>query len=323
MWSGSYSRTVHRGVSDQGSHSPRTCHCICALFSLWRVHECVAGQWYEQRGVVIQRMYTDGAPKGLRWPQGLAEMNVLAHLGRPIHVRVLEIPKVHGAGCFDVRLHANDSSECLPTINCPNPQQTCARYALRFTAVIAEVRAYVDRLGTLFGADWFRFDYFYGHPARPVRINEVSYPSHHTYPDDIREAWVRAYSQASTQTRAAALHVAGGTGAGDTGVGGTGVQDGTGVGGTGVASGGPGVPIATGADGSQMPTMVQVPSSCIMDYLLQLTGVDRAAYENLCYLCRPLPPEAPPMPPSPPSPPYPPPSPPSPPPPPRQGHRRG
>ena len=49
------------------------------------------GQWYEQRGVVIQRMYTDGAPRGLRWPHGLAEMNVLVHLGKPVHVRVMQV----------------------------------------------------------------------------------------------------------------------------------------------------------------------------------------------------------------------------------------
>ena len=40
-------------------------------------------------------MYTDNAPRGLRWPRGLAEMNVLAHLGKPVHVRVMQIPKVH------------------------------------------------------------------------------------------------------------------------------------------------------------------------------------------------------------------------------------
>ena len=35
------------------------------------------GQWYEQRGVVIQSFYTDHAPQGQVWPHGMAEMNVL------------------------------------------------------------------------------------------------------------------------------------------------------------------------------------------------------------------------------------------------------
>ena len=63
----------------------------------------------------------------------MAEMNVLSHLGKPIHVRVMQIPKFHGSGCFDVRILTNGSHECLPTINCPNPQAVCAKYALRFT----------------------------------------------------------------------------------------------------------------------------------------------------------------------------------------------
>ena len=169
------------------------------------------GQWYEQRGVVIQPMYTDGAPSGLRWPRGLAEMNVLVHLGRPVHIRVMQvhhltvfhspcsrrahavltpcshrsssaricvtqIPKVNGAGCFDVRLHENGSHTCLPTSNCPNPQATCERYSLRFSQALPQVGTYVRRLATFFGADWFRFDYFWGHPHRMMRINEVRHP---------------------------------------------------------------------------------------------------------------------------------------------------
>jgi|EP00900_Chrysochromulina_parva_P028029 hypothetical protein len=151
------------------------------------------GQWYEQRGVVVQSLYTEGAPRGLRWPHGLAEMNVLAHLGEPVHMRVQEIPKAKGAGCFDVRLHANGSHDCLPTPNCPNPQLTCRKYTLQFARSLPEVRAYVRRLASFFGADWFRFDYFGGHPHRMLRVNEVSYPSHHTYPSDLREAWLAAY----------------------------------------------------------------------------------------------------------------------------------
>ena len=42
------------------------------------------GQWYEQRGVVVQQFYTEGAPRGARWPHGLAEMNVrVFHLRQP------------------------------------------------------------------------------------------------------------------------------------------------------------------------------------------------------------------------------------------------
>jgi hypothetical protein len=55
------------------------------------------GQWYEQRGVLVQPLYTDDAPRGHQWPHGMAEMNVLAHLGRAVHMRVYEIPKVRHA----------------------------------------------------------------------------------------------------------------------------------------------------------------------------------------------------------------------------------
>ena len=125
------------------------------------------GQWYEQRGVVIQNLYTDGAPRGLRWPHGLAEMNVLAHMGRPVHVRVMQIPKAHGTGCFDVRLHTNGSHECLPAPNCPDAMAVCGKYALRFAAVLKEVQYMVTRIASFFGSDWFRFDYFYGHRRAP------------------------------------------------------------------------------------------------------------------------------------------------------------
>ena len=27
----------------------------------------------------------------MRWPHGMAEMNVLAHLGEPVHVRVMQV----------------------------------------------------------------------------------------------------------------------------------------------------------------------------------------------------------------------------------------
>ena len=69
-------------------------------------------------------------------------------------------------------------AQCLPTINCPDPIPTCHKYALRFTAVMRDVSAYVARLASLFGADWFRFDYFYGHPQRSTHArNGPLHPS--------------------------------------------------------------------------------------------------------------------------------------------------
>lgn len=254
------------------------------------------GQWYEQRGVVIQKMYTDGAPRGLRWPHGLAEMNVLAHLGRPVHVRVMEIPKAHGTGCFDVRLHLNGSHECLPAPNCPNALVVCAKYALHFADRLNEVRSYVTRISNFFGADWFRFDYFYGHPARPIRINEISYPSHHTYPPDMRRAWVQAYADsvgADVRPSPAASSVAAKPAK---------------------SSRGAAEPAAT--QPPRLPAMAQVPAECVMNYILPFINVDPITFDKMCFLCRPSPPGRPPSPPSPPSPPDKPPCPPSPPPPP-------
>jgi len=252
------------------------------------------GQWYEQRGVVVQTMYTDSAPRGLRWPRGLAEMNVLAHLGKPVHIRVMQIPKVLGAGCFDVRLFANGTVACLPTINCPNPMATCEKYSFRFSQLVPEVSAYVTRLATFFGADWFRFDFFYGHPQRMVRVNEVSYPSHHTYPSEIRDELLAAYTHSVLP----------------------GPPPPPAPRGSHELSARPSLPPGPGLADVGSLAMLEVPSKCIMDYILPFIGVDREAFDHLCYLCRPLPPGAPPSPPSPPMPPSPPPSPPRSPPPP-------
>ena len=38
-----------------------------------------------------------------------------------------------------------------------------------------------------------RLDFFFGHPGRMVQINEVSYPSHHTYPTELRRQWAAGY----------------------------------------------------------------------------------------------------------------------------------
>ena len=148
------------------------------------------------------------------------------------------------------------------------------------------IRARAALLASFYGADWFRFDFFYGHPTRGFRVNEartprappcsesarrllaarasdrshrarrrrpqVSYPSHHVYTSAIREAWAAAY------------------------------------------------------DGD---AMLEVDGGCVADYMLDFIGVERAGFDHDCYLCRPSPPAPPPAPPAPPSPPGPPPSP--------------
>lgn len=251
------------------------------------------GQWYEQRGVVLQTFYTEGAPRGLRWPRGLAEMNVLAHLGErpppeaptersPPEYPVLSMARsgcppptarrccplltarfwlpllttpTSGCRCCPLlpaaarsplaaavaccrppavggrlraqasrctcaswrfrRRRAPGASTCgsMPTAlmtACPPPTARtrrppaastpaassalpallCARsrprltarlgrslsslrYGLHFERSLPVVRSYVRRLATFFGADWFRFDYFAGHPQRLLRVNEV------------------------------------------------------------------------------------------------------------------------------------------------------
>ena len=257
------------------------------------------GQWYEQRGVVVQELYTDDAPQSARWPRGLAEMNVLVHLGYPVHMRVMQIPKAASSGCFDVRLHVNGSYECLPSATCPDPIPTCLKYGLRFHQVLPEVGAYARRLATFFGADWFRFDYFYGHPRRPIRVNEVSYPSHHTYPPDIRGAWLAAYAQSVPQPSPdeGAYGVGGASGSWG---GGHSTSDVASV----VASGAitkvmsAGVSTASAALVQSAP-MLQVPSSCVMQYLYEFVGIPPGRFEKLCFLCRPSPPGGPPYPPSP------------------------
>ena len=151
--------------------------------------------------MVIQAFYTDGAPRGQQWPHGMAEMNVLGARGAAAHIRVLEVPKDKGSGCFDILVAANGSHTCLPpppSSSCPKPLETCRNYTQGhsdvFRATVLPVaRAYLRRLSTFFGADWLRLDFFFGHPARMVQINEVSYPSHHTYPAELRRAWAAGY----------------------------------------------------------------------------------------------------------------------------------
>ena len=49
-------------------------------------------------------------------------------MGKAVHVRVMEVPKRAGSGCFDVRIFANGSLSCLPTSSCPKPEETCQGY---------------------------------------------------------------------------------------------------------------------------------------------------------------------------------------------------
>ena len=151
------------------------------------------GQYYEQRGLVLQAVYTDDAPSAVKWPHGMAEMTALIMRGEPVHMRVYEIPKAAGEnGCFDVRLHENGTSECMPTNGCPkDAMDTCRQF--RIDAMLPQLRSYAHRISSFFGADWFRFDFFHGHPKRMLSVNELSYPSHHTYPHDIRLGWLRGY----------------------------------------------------------------------------------------------------------------------------------
>ena len=98
------------------------------------------GQWYEQRGVVVQAHYTDDAPAGARWPNGMAEFNVLVQLGKPVHIRVQQIPKAKGTGCFDVLLRPNGTYRCLPTGSCPQPYETCVNTTWDVTRMLAPMR---------------------------------------------------------------------------------------------------------------------------------------------------------------------------------------
>ncbi len=57
-------------------------------------------------------------------------------------MRVMQIPKLKGNGCFDVMLHANRSAACLPTSHCPNPAEVCRAYEGRgkLRQIVDEVR---------------------------------------------------------------------------------------------------------------------------------------------------------------------------------------
>ena len=153
---------------------------------------------------------------------------------------------------------------------------TCHNYTLGLAKLMPTISAYSSALGEFFGADWYRLDFFYGHPSRGIRVNEVllllslrllatraypppdlgvisailprqvSYPSHHDYPESIRRAWSAGY-----------------------------VGD----------------------------RMVQVSSNCAASHLLSYVDADHDVFEKKCYLCRPAPPAPPPRPPSPPDPP--------------------
>ena len=133
--------------------------------------------------MLIEPFYNDGAPKLATWPHGLAEWNVLVLRGKPVHIRMMEIPKRHGTGCFDVllnnnnaELHNNKSNKpftCLASATCPHAMSTCHNYTLGLAKLMPTISAYSSALGEFFGADWYRLDFFYGHPSRGVRVNEV------------------------------------------------------------------------------------------------------------------------------------------------------
>ncbi len=93
-----------------------------------------------------------------------------------VHIRVMEMPKRHGTGCFDILLNRSNAAQpfaCLPS-GCPNPVATCHNYTLGLGKLLPLVSAYSSALGEFFGADWYRLDFFHGNPARGIRVNEVS-----------------------------------------------------------------------------------------------------------------------------------------------------
>ena len=113
------------------------------------------------------------------------------------------MPKDKGSGCFDVQIAADGAFTCLPPppgSSCPRPLETCRNYTqgrnginIFRSTVLPVAQAYLKRLSSFFGADWMRLDFFFGHPGRMVQINEVSYPSHHTYPTELRRQWAAGY----------------------------------------------------------------------------------------------------------------------------------
>lgn len=132
----------------------------------------------------MQRLYTDDAPASAAWPHGIAELNVLVQKGEPTHVRVMAIPKPKGDGCFDVllppsRRRGSEASpaegaqpwpgaRCIPAPNCADSMTACKNYSVPrlLKKLEPQLSQQASLLASVFGADWLRLDFFYGHPRR-------------------------------------------------------------------------------------------------------------------------------------------------------------
>ena len=62
-------------------------------------------------------------------------------------------------------------------------------------------------LASTFGADWLRLDFFYGHPTRGWQISEVSYPSHHDYPQVYIYLYVYMYIYSKFHSLIIYIHI--------------------------------------------------------------------------------------------------------------------
>mmetsp|Transcript_2760 Transcript_2760/g.8493 ORF Transcript_2760/g.8493 Transcript_2760/m.8493 type:complete len:393 (+) Transcript_2760:1425-2603(+) len=260
------------------------------------------GQWYEHRGVVLQRLYTDEAPDAFSWPHGMAEVNVLVQRGEPTFLRVMQVPRTHDSACFDVRLmpqqpRSTEWTKAVPTTvtqrrggggssrwpafrcvlapACPRSLETCGNYSVGrlLEELEPQLSAQAMALASVFGSDWLRLDFFIGHPKRGWQISEVSYPSHQRYPQEILDHWVAGYGYRSDLSHRPSLEQrtpSPGTIAGKHDV--------------------PHVQTLSNDEhvlqhGANSVLMWQVDGECVADYLLRLISVDPERFAKNCVLC--------------------------------------
>lgn len=63
---------------------------------------------------------------------------------------------------------------------------------------LASIDAWSQTLARTIGADWLRLDLFAGDVARGFVVNEVTYPSHHGFPDEVWTRYAKRYANRSS-----------------------------------------------------------------------------------------------------------------------------
>ena len=162
-------------------------------------------QEYEHRGVILEERY-DGPSGSSRAADGIFELKTFVVFGVPTSIRLIPQRGKAMAPKHDAEL-VRDMADASPgsRYRClPNNSTTMASVCEAATAWINDVRNlrrlddWAMRIGSAFGADWFRLDIFAGDARRGWVVNEVTSPSHLPFPSIVWTRYARRYADRSS-----------------------------------------------------------------------------------------------------------------------------